>query len=124
MSGSIRARLAVVFALFAVMLGVPGLAAANGGGANVVKGQSCVINLDALEPGATVVTTDMHSVVTPSGNVALKCTGDIPDDLVPPKAVRVRGEQCFVYGGCTYNTMVVFTPSGKAHLTCLVNGSD
>jgi photosystem II stability/assembly factor-like uncharacterized protein len=105
-----------------VVLSFPGLTGAEGGGANVIRGDDCTISLVELG-GDDVTTTDTQSVETPSGNLSLVCRADLPDDLDPPRrALRTSGELCETPLGPTTNTVKVITPAGKVRLTCRVNG--
>ena len=121
-----KAKTRIGFVLIALvltyMLSFPGLMAADGGGANVIRGHDCTISLVELG-GGDVTTTDTQSVETPSGNVSLVCRADLPDDLAPPRrAVRTSGELCETPLGPTTDTVKVITPAGKVRLTCRVNG--
>ena len=88
--------------------------------ANVYKDFNCGISLAPIG-GGFIFTSDTHAVVTPSGNVQFKCTGDIPPGQAPSQAVRVVGIGCFTQGGYTPDSVNLYTPSGKAELTCNIN---
>jgi len=90
--------------------------------ANVIKDFGCMISLAPLGGGA-VFTTDSHAVVTKDGNTQFKCTGEIPEHLIPDKAMKVDGLGCMTQGGFTPASSNLYTPSGKAQLTCKINGS-
>lgn len=66
----------------------------------------------------------IQSVETPGGNVAIQCRADLPYDLDSPmRALRINGEECQTPLGTTTDTTKVFTPAGKVHLTCRINGT-
>ena len=68
---------------------------------------------------------DTWVVLTPSGNTNFHCRADLPLAVTPPdRAVRVTGLGCNTQGGFTTNHKKVFTPSGKIHLVCQINGSN
>lgn len=95
----------------------------EGAGADIIAEFSCRINLAALG-GGDIFTTISRSVSTPSGNTVLKCTGVIPPELVPSKTVIDEGFLCVTFLGVTINSRKVFTPSGVALLTCIINGKE
>jgi photosystem II stability/assembly factor-like uncharacterized protein len=122
MKTTTRIGLVLILVGLVVVLSFPGLTGADGGGANVVRGEDCTISL-AEVGGCDVTTTETQSVETPSGNVSLVCRADLPDGLEPPRrAVRTRGELCETPLGPTTDTEKVITPKGKVRLTCRVNG--
>jgi hypothetical protein len=88
-----------------------------------IAGFSCRINQSPIG-GDDTFTTNSRSMITPSGNTVLKCTGDIPPELVPTSAVVDTGFLCVTSLGSTTVSRKVFTPSGKVHLTCLINGQN
>jgi hypothetical protein len=63
-------------------------------------------------------------VSTPSGNTILKCTGEISPGLIPSSTVFDTGFRCVTFLGATTVSRKVFTPSGKALLTCILNGQN
>jgi photosystem II stability/assembly factor-like uncharacterized protein len=114
--------LVLILVWLMVALSFPGLTGADGGGANVVRGEECTISLFELG-GDEVTTTDTQSVETPSGNVSLVCRAELPDGVDPPRhAVRTRGELCQTPLGPTTDTDKIITPKGSVRLTCRING--
>jgi hypothetical protein len=91
--------------------------------ADIVTEFNCRINQEPIGGGDTF-TTDSRSVSSASGNTVLRCTGEISPDLVPDKAVIDTGFECITYLGSTTISRKVFTPSGKALLTCQINGQN
>ena len=126
-----RVGIVLFLVLLIAMLGIPGLAAADGGGADVIRGVQDGLPCGIGGAGYSITTYDWQAVVTPSGSMVLKCTGDIPEGSEPAKAVRDRGgpgRLCGIQDATgtahtTANWQAVFTPSGKAHLTCQISGS-
>ena len=122
MKATTRVGLVPILVGLMVLLSFPGLTGADGGGANVIRGEDCTISLAELG-GGEVTTTDTQSVETPSGNVSLVCRADLPYNLDPPRrAVRTSGELCETRLGPTTDTEKVITPAGRVRLTCRVNG--
>jgi photosystem II stability/assembly factor-like uncharacterized protein len=122
MKATTRTGLVLILVGLVVVMSLPGLTGADGGGANVVRGDDCTISLVELG-GTDVTTTDTQSVETPSGNVSLVCRAELPDELEPPRrAMRTRGELCETSLGPTKDTEKVITPAGRVRLTCRVNG--
>ena len=122
MKATIRVGLVLILVGLMVALSLPGLTGADGGGANVIRGDDCTISLFELG-GDEVTTTDTQSVETPSGNVSLVCRADLPVHLDPPRrTVRTSGELCETPLGPTTDTVKVITPKGRVRLTCRVNG--
>lgn len=123
MKTTTRVSLVLILIGLMLLLSLPALTGADGGGANVIREGECTINLVDFG-GDVVVTTDTISVETPNGNLMLRCSADLPDDLDPPaRAVRTKGEWCMTYLGSTTKTERVITPAGKVRLTCHVNGN-
>lgn len=121
MNGTTRVGLVLTLVGLMVALCFPGLTGADGGRANVIRGEKCTIRLAELEEGAHVTTTDTQSVETPSGNVTMVCRAHLPDGLdAPGRAVRTRGEECDTPLGRTTDTEKVITPGGRVRLTCRV----
>ena len=106
----------------AVLLGSVVTPVAQSSGANVIDDFGCAITLAPIG-GPGVYTVDSHAVITPSGNVQFNCTGAIPPELAPRRAVRVVGLGCGTQGGFTWDSVNLYTPSGIAHLTCRINPS-
>ncbi len=120
----------LVLVLGLLVAGLPSVAA-QGGGANVINGDNCwiyVAPFDAGGPSYYLFPTGYHAVVTPSGNSMLKCTGQLPPDITPPRhAITIKGLGCNVLdgnGGVIYtsDSMNVYTPSGKVQVVCHLNG--
>ena len=103
-----------------LFVGTPVTPTANASGANVYRDFACGISLAPIG-GGFIITSDTHAVVTPTGNTQFKCTGDIPPGLEPPTTVRVVGLGCFTQGGFTPDSVNLYTPGGKAQLTCNIN---
>lgn len=115
--------LGVLFVLLVVV-------ATAGAQAQVGHDVSCFISLEPLGggyasgihgTGHVVITNDWH-------NAILKCAGDIPEHLVPKKAIKAHAGSCFITepnppytGEFASDSQVVYTPGGKAHMTCHYN---
>jgi hypothetical protein len=111
-------------ATFALVLALSGSFSATGTAANVLHDEfTCGISLGPIGGGG-ISTSDVHSTVTGNGNTIFKCTGEIPEALLPASAVIVNGLGCSTYAGFTNNVTNLYTPSGKAQLICQVNGSN
>ena len=124
MRGPTRVGQLLILILLVAMLGLPGLAMADDVGADVFKEFECWIFLSPIGRSSYVVSYDTHQVVTPSGNTIMKCTADIPAGYAPSKLVVSNGGLCRTHRGATTTSMrKVFTPSGKAHLTCQIKGN-
>jgi hypothetical protein len=72
----------------------------------------------------TVITTDSRSHITPSGNVVLKCKGQLPEGAEPDRAVVWRDTPCATNWGMADKHQKTFTPSGVATLTCEVKANN
>ena len=95
-------------------------AAARSDGAVVFHGGTCTFAYGGFP---LVVTTDAHSVITPSGNASLVCRGEIPASAAPSSAVTIDiAGRCRIgspKGPITGNDgSVTYTPSGNAILRC------
>jgi hypothetical protein len=101
----------------------PAFTSASSEKVDFIAGFSCRINQSPIG-GDDTFSTDSRSMITPSGNTLLKCTGDIPPELVPSSAVVDTGFECVTSLGSTTVSRKVFTPNGKVHLTCLINGQN
>jgi hypothetical protein len=86
------------------------------GAATIIRGVGCTMRTN---PGGTasISTTDMQAVITPSGHVNLVCHGQVAAGSV--EAFEQSGFNCRVGpAGITTDSHVVWTPSGKGTLTC------
>lgn len=93
----------------------PRSGSSSGHGAVVAKGAPCLVPVPGEPAG---ITTDSHSVVTPTGNVTLTChtTG-------PKRGATFSGrvdEICFAPGGLTSGHLVA-TRSGRVNLSCHIH---
>lgn len=120
----------LVLVLGLLVAGLPSVAA-QGGGANVINGDNCWIRIVPWESGMSDIYLEgnpYHAVVTPSGNSMLKCTGQLPSDITPPRhAITIKGLGCNVLDGnggviFTPDSTNVYTPSGKVQVVCHLNG--
>lgn len=91
-----------------------------GGGATVITEFGCVIIPPDWGGPIVLVTTDTHSVVTPSGNSKLTCKFDIPDGLEPAKAEKYNDFWCSTFAGLTTDSQSVVSPGGNITLQCMV----
>ncbi len=109
-----------ILLVFILSIALPKVAFA---GADVQNGVECALNpLDSGLPGPDpVITTDTHSVVTPSGNSVLVCKYTGLTDMIYESAYQNAGFLCGTFAGTTYHSKVVITPSGKAIFTCHVH---
>ena len=88
----------------------------NDGAASIVKGQPCTIRTDPAG-NSSVTTTNMQAVITPSGQVNLLCRANLASGTVAP--FNASGFSCKVGpAGETFNSHVVWTPSGQGTITC------
>jgi hypothetical protein len=97
-----------------------GATAAAQDGAIVYHGGPCSFRLGGFP---LVVATNVHSVITPSGNASLTCQGELPPGTAPETAVTIDLD-----GRCRIGTpngivvatrgSVTYTPSGHANLSC------
>jgi hypothetical protein len=89
----------------------------NDGGATIVKGATCSIRTNPTGNPKTP-TTDMQAEITPSGQVNLVCHAQAPaGTTIAP--FNQSGFLCIAGpAGVTYNSHVVWTPSGRGTLTC------
>ena len=89
-------------------------------GAIVYHGGPCSFRIGGFP---LVVATNVHSVITPSGNASLTCQGELPPGTAPETAVTID-----LAGRCRIGTpngivvgtkgSVTYTPSGNANLSC------
>ena len=88
----------------------------NDGGATIVRGAGCTIRTNPT--GTTsITTTDMQAEITPSGQVNLVCHAQQAPGTVTP--FNVSGFSCKLgAAGETFNSHVVWTPSGQGTITC------
>lgn len=89
--------------------------ASAGQGAVVAKGAPCLVPVPGEPAG---ITTDSHSVVTPTGNVTLTC-----HTSGPRRGATFTGrvdEICFTPGGVTSGHLVA-TRSGRVNLSCHIH---
>lgn len=108
----------VVFALLGVIATVS--AQEN---ANKVTDFACRITLVPLG-GTQLITTDTFDVTTANGITTFFCRADIPEHLIPKKAIKVKGIGCTVRNqNRTTNVENLYTPSGQAILKCQINPS-
>ena len=105
-------------ALVLVAIGVgsrPAAAQGQGEGATVISEGGCGL----LEPGVPhLFTTDLHSVITPSGNTMLICHFEGPPI---PETVVGKGFPCGTFFGGTTESRFVYTKSGKVTEMCRIN---
>ena len=81
----------------------------------VAKGAPCLVPVPGEPAG---ITTDSHSVITPSGNVTLTC-----HTSGAPRGATFSGrldEICFTPGGVTSGHLVA-TRSGRVNLSCHIH---
>ena len=102
------------------LVGTPERVSAAQDGAVVFHGGTCTFAYGGFP---LVVTTDAHSVITPSGNASLVCRGEIPASAAPSSAVTIDiAGRCRIgspKGPITGNDgSVTYTPSGNAILRC------
>jgi hypothetical protein len=112
---------AAAFAVGALAFGGrPNIASADDTSAAAhFKGFSCHIFLPA--PVGFLVTTDTHSVTqraTPDGNSLTTCHFEGP---AVDHTIIETGFGCSTDLGTTFQTRIVYTPSGHGTLTCLNN---
>jgi hypothetical protein len=104
--------------LLAVTVGVSPAQAASppDGAATIVRGAGCTMRTNP-DGTASVRTTDMQAVITPSGKVNLVCHAQQPAGAVEP--FQQSGFSCAVGpAGTTTDSNVVWTASGQGTLTC------
>ena len=122
-----NARILLLLCLLLITLTITVVASAQGGRAQV-HDVPCAIWLEPIG-GSGAISTTGHVIVTyPFDNANLKCSGDIPEHLVPDKTIIAKR---FVYQICapepvigcewTDRTRIVYTPGGKAHFTAHYN---
>ncbi|HXN04561.1 MAG TPA: hypothetical protein VN895_06985 [Candidatus Acidoferrum sp.] len=84
-------------------------------GAIVAKGAPCLVPVPGQPAG---ITTDSHSVITPTGNVTLTC-----HTSGPKRGATFSGtvdQACFTSAGITSGHLVA-TRSGRVNLSCHVH---
>jgi hypothetical protein len=111
------------FVAVTVSISGSGANTVNADGATVIKEVDCQISPGHWSGNFILFTNDIHSVVTPSGNIVLKCHFDIPAGAEPAKAVNISGFPCGTGYGLTTDSKSVSTPGGKVRLTCQINGN-
>jgi hypothetical protein len=86
------------------------------GAATIVRGASCTIRTNPTGT-SSISSTDMQAVITPSGHVNLLCRANLAPGTVAP--FNASGFSCGVGpAGQTFNSHVVWTPSGQGTITC------
>ena len=95
----LKKLLSIVF-----FLGILGSGTAFANNATVIKEFGCFITPAASGIPAFLFTNDTHSVQTSSGHTILKCKFDIPEALVPNRAIKKQGFACNTYLGLTNNS--------------------
>jgi hypothetical protein len=86
------------------------------GAATIIRGAGCTMRTNT-DGSASIRTTDMKAVITPSGRVNLVCHGQVAAGTVEP--FQQSGFSCAVGpAGRTTDSHVVWTASGQGTLTC------
>jgi hypothetical protein len=85
----------------------------QGDGAFVAKGLPCEIPVPGVPE---VITTTSHTVITPSGNIAISCHARTT--IVVPMALVVQDAPCGTIGPAGTDSHLVVTPSGRANFWC------
>lgn len=96
----------------------PGIAEVDAQQAQHFRDFACGVPTTNFFP--LIITTDSHATVSSSGNSSLYCKADLPANIPPPEggAVVFRDFACGTFGGLTFDSHAVITPSGKVILTC------
>jgi hypothetical protein len=106
--------LAVAFSL-ALIVALSGFVSTDNNAADVIKETGCIIST----PWGGAYTTDDITVINNGGNVMLTC--HFTDVLNPTGMVyKDEGFACGTYGGLTFDSHKIVTPSGNAMLKCMI----
>jgi len=82
------------------------------------------LSIENCDPGLKGNRT--HAVLTPSGNVIMKCNCKIPltaTSIIPDKTEMIEGFKCITPHGETFDSRSVVTKSGRSNLTCVIHPS-
>jgi hypothetical protein len=106
--------LAVAFSL-ALIVALSGFISTDNNAADVIKENGCVVST----PWGGAYTTDDITVLNYGENVMLTC--HFKDVFNPSGMVyKDEGFACNTWGGLTYDSRKVITPSGNAMLKCMI----
>jgi hypothetical protein len=113
-----RAFTLAVAGLSIVAAAVP--ASSMGEGAQVSKGEPCILQLSKFSSFPDVVAERSNSVQTNSknNNSNANCHGQLPPGTEPSRAVQFKDIGCFTATSGPGDANLVITPSGRVNFTC------